>query len=49
MDNKHESFESLWEYCISSNRACPMSIKWSDFFNKLKDKETLNLPLFING
>jgi len=44
-----ETFESLWKFCTSNNRVCPMPIKWNNFFNMLKDKENLDLPLILNG
>jgi len=44
-----ETFESLWKYCTSNNRVCPMPMKWNDLFNMLKDKERLDLPLILNG
>lgn len=46
---KKETLESLWEYCTSSNRVCPMPMKWNDFFNILKDQKSLDLPLILNG
>ncbi len=49
MDDKKETFESLWKYCTSNNRACPMPMKWNDFFNMLNDHEKLDLPLILNG
>ena len=44
-----ETFESLWEYCNSNNRVCPMPMKWNDLFNILKDNNKLDLPLILNG
>lgn len=44
-----ETFETLWKYCISNNRICPMPMKWNDLFNLLKDNKKLNLPLILNG
>jgi len=48
-NNTKETFESLWKYCTSDNRVCPMPMKWNDVFNMLKDHENLNLPLILNG
>ena len=44
-----ETFKSLWEYCTSNNRVCPMPMKWNDFFSMLKDHKNLDLPLILNG
>jgi hypothetical protein len=46
---KTETFETLWEYCISNNRVCPMPMKWNNLFNLLKDNKRLSLPLILNG
>jgi len=44
-----ENFESLWKYCTSNNRVCPIPMKWNDFFNMLEKHENLDLPLILNG
>lgn len=44
-----ETFETLWEYCTSNNRICPMPMKWNDFFNLLKENKKINFPLILNG
>ena len=44
-----ETFESLWEYCISNNHVCPIPLKWNSLFNMLKNNDQLNLPLILNG
>ena len=44
-----ETFESLWKFCTSNNRVCPMPMKWNDFFNMLKNHQNLDLPLILNG
>jgi len=51
MENKltQETFESLWDFCVSNNRVCPMPMMWNDLFNLLKNKENLDLPLILNG
>lgn len=46
---KKEKFETLWEYCASNNRVCPMPMKWNDLFNILREKEKLKLPLILSG
>ena len=48
-EQTRETFETLWKYCTSDNRVCPMPMKWNDFFNMLKEHEKLNLPLILNG
>lgn len=56
MDNKKETFESLWEYCTSNNRLCPMLMRWNDLFKMLEDTQqnpdgswTPPLPLILSG
>jgi hypothetical protein len=44
-----ETLETLWGYCASNSRVCPMPMKWNDLFNTLKGHENLNLPLILNG
>jgi len=51
-----ETFETLWQYCTSNNRMCPMPIKWNELFKILKDIKqnsdggwTLSLPLILNA
>ena len=44
-----ETFETLWTYCTSNDRVCPMPSKWNDLFNMLRNKEGLSLPLILNG
>mgnify|MGYP000856971202 CR=1 FL=1 len=50
MDNQEkETFDTLWKHCTSNNRVCPMPMKWNDLFNMLKEKESINIPLILNG
>lgn len=44
-----ETIDSLWEYCTSKSRICPMPMKWNDLFNILKNNNQLSLPLILNG
>jgi hypothetical protein len=48
-ENTKETFESLWKYCISNDRLCPIPMRWNDLFGMLKNKEQLDLPLILNG
>lgn len=54
MNQTSETFETLWEYCISKNRLCPMPMKWNDLFGMLKNTKqnpdggwTPSLPLIL--
>jgi len=49
MASENETFESLWEFCTSNNRLCPMPMRWNDLFNMLKNRDSLDLPLILNG
>ncbi len=51
-----ETLESLWEYCTSNNRMCPIPMKWNDLFGTLKNTKqnpdggwTPSLPFILNG
>jgi len=35
MNSFEETFETLWEYCVSNNRVCPMPLAWNDLFGML--------------
>jgi hypothetical protein len=48
-EDKQETFESLWSFCTSNNRVCPMPMKWNEVFNMLTDHKNLDLPLILNG
>lgn len=54
MDIKKETFDTLWEYCIDSNRLCPVPMRWNDLFDLLKKTKqnndggrTPSLPLIL--
>lgn len=32
-----ETFETLWAYCTSNNRLCPMPPEWAELFRMLKN------------
>ncbi|MBI5826559.1 MAG: hypothetical protein HZB22_02350 [Deltaproteobacteria bacterium] len=32
-----ETFDTLWDYCTSNNRLCPMPMKWNGLFGMLKN------------
>ena len=48
-----ETFELLWGYCISNNRACPMPMKWNDLYQMLHDTKQIgagyepSIPLIL--
>jgi hypothetical protein len=49
-----KTFETLWEYCISNKRSCPMPTKWNNLFGMLKNTKqnpnggwTPSLPLIL--
>jgi len=51
-----ETFESLWKYCTSNDRLCPMPMRWNDLFGILKDTKqnsdgswNPSLPLILSG
>jgi len=48
-NTQKETFDTLWSYCTSNNRVCPMPMKWNDLYNILKNKDGLDLPLILNG
>jgi len=57
MNNQEkETFDTLWKYCTSNNRLCPMPSKWNDLFGMLKNTKqspdgswTPSLPLILQG
>ena len=54
-DKKNETFESLWKYCISDNRVCPMPIKWNDLYKILNNTKQIGagyeppIPLILGA
>src|SRR3989344_2274513 len=51
-----ETFESLWGYCTSNSRLCPMPGKWNNLFKMLKNTKqnsdgswTPSPPLILSG
>lgn len=54
MNPSNETFETLWGYCTSNNRLCPMPMRWNDLFGMLKNTKqnpdggwTPSLPLIL--
>lgn len=37
MSESIETFESLWEYCTSKDKLCPVPMRWNDLFGMLKN------------
>lgn len=37
MSEPTETFESLWKYCTSKNKLCPVPMRWNDLFGMLKN------------
>jgi len=52
---KKETFESLWEYCTSHSRVCPMPTKWNDLYQMLNDTKQVgagyepSIPLILGA
>lgn len=46
-----ETFETLWKYCESNNRLCPMPMKWKELYEMLKNRRQWkpSLPLILTG
>lgn len=44
-----ETLDSLWNFCTSNNRICPMPMLWNDLYLMLKDSKNVDLPLILNG
>ena len=56
MDNQEkETFDTLWKYCTSNNRVCPMPMKWNDLYQMLHNTKQIgagyepSIPLILNG
>jgi hypothetical protein len=55
MDQQKETFESLWKYCTSSDRVCPMPMKWNELYKMLKNTKRIgagyepSIPLILGA
>jgi len=54
-ENTQESFTSLWQFCTSNNRVCPMPMKWNDLYQMLHDTKQVgagyepSIPLILGA
>jgi len=50
-----ETLESLWEYCTSHSRVCPMPMKWNDLYQILNNTKRVGagyeppIPLILGA
>ena len=50
-----ETLGSIWEYCTSNNRVCPMPMKWNDLYQMLHDTKQIgagyepSIPLILGA
>ncbi len=55
VNSSNETFDTLWKYCTSNNRLCPIPMKWNELFGMLKNKRQIDgeskpsLPLILSG